>query len=488
MNIDLNINPKPHFVLVPLLAQGHMIPMIDMAQLIADRGALVSFITTPVNAARIKPIVDRTKASGLPVRFIEFDLHRVGGVPEGCESFELLPSQDLFKALFDSIAFLQEPLQLYLRETKPRPSCIISDYCNHWTMTLAQEFSIPRFIFHGPSCFFILCSHNIRQYKVYETLDDYLKPFVVPNLPQEIEVTRAQAPGWLSDPGFEKMKESVDESEAAASGFVVNTFYELEPEYIDCCAKAMGKMVWPVGPLSMYNKDIASKATRGRQASIDEHQVLGWLDSMEPRSVLYANFGSLVRTRPTQLIEIGCGLEASNRPFLWVIKEAEKCAEVEKWMAGGFEERTRERSLIITGWAPQVVILSHPSVGGFMTHCGWNSILEAVSAGVPMITWPHFVDQFLNERLVMEVLRIGVAIGVKVPFYLVKEDEMWVKREEVEMAVVSLMDGGEEGEERRKRAREFGEKAHRAMEEGGSSYENLTMFIQYVTDNAKRDV
>ena len=354
-------------------------------------------------------------------------------------------------------------------------------------MKAARELGIPRFIFHGPSCFFLLSSHNIEQYKVYKNLDDYFKPIVIPKLPHKIEVTRAQAPGWLTEPGYEEMRANVLKSEAAADGIVVNTFYELEPDYIDNYREALRKVVLPIGPLSLCNKDATSMATRGNKASVDENQILKWLDSMAPRSVLYVRFGSIIRTPPSQLIEIGRGLEASNRPFVWVIRDVEKCAEVEKWMADGFEERTRTRSLIITGWAPQMLILSHRSIGGFVTHCGWNSIIEAVSAGVPMITWPHFADQFLNERLVVEVLRIGVAIGVKVPFFHVKEDELWVKREEVESAVVSLMNGGKEGEERRKRAKEFGEMAHKAMEEGGSSSESLTHLIQYVRDNAKTD-
>ena len=477
---------RPHFVLVPLMAQGHTIPMVDMACLIAERGALVSFITTPVNAARIRPVIDQVHAAGIPVRFVELKFPCAeAGLPEGCENVDLVPSEDLYKPFFKAISLLAQPLELYLREVEPTPSCIITDFCNYFTAGVARELNIPRIIFHGPSCFFILCMHNVREHKAYDGVDDEFEPVVLPNLPLRIEASRAQAPGWFAGPFWEDVRDKAREAEASADGVVINTFYELEAEIVEYYKKAIGKPVWTLGPLSLYNKDFTSKAMRGKKSSVDEQQVLSWLDSKEPKSVVYVNFGSLVKTKPSQLVEIGCGLESSSRPFIWVIKESEKCPEIDKFMSEGFEERTKDRGLVITGWAPQMVILSHPSIAGFMTHCGWNSILEAVCEGVPMITWPHFADQFLNEKLIVEVLEIGVSVGVKIPFYYIKEDEVVAKREEVEKAIASLMDEGEEGSERRKRAAEFGEKARKAMEEGGSSYDNLTLFIEYFRENSK---
>jgi len=478
---------KPHFLLVPLMAQGHMIPMIDMACLIAERGAFVSFITTPVNAARIRPIIDRVKIAGLPVKFLELEFPCAeAGLPDGCENADLIPSVDLFLPFFEGLSLLQQQLELYLTEVKPAPTCIISDNVQWWTMNIARELNIPRLIFHGPSCFFSLCTHNIRKYKVYENVADDFETVLVPNLPHTITVSKAQEPGtWFHPPEYENFRNKVMKSEETADGVVINTFEELESEYIKLYEKEIGQRVWPIGPLSLYNKDVTSKATRGKKASIDEHQISNWLDCMDQRSVVFVSFGSIAQNSPSQIIEIGCGLEASNQPFIWVIKESEKCPEVGDWMSSGFTERTRGRGLIITGWAPQVVILSHPSVGGFMTHCGWNSTLEAISAGLPMITCPHFADQFLNEKLVVEVLKIGISLGVKKPSSIDEKDQVRVKRDQVEKAIVSLMEGGEEAEERRLKARELGEMAQKATEEGGSSYENLTHLIQFVTESAE---
>lgn len=198
-------------------------------------------------------------------------------------------------------------------------------------------------------------------------------------------------------------------------------------------------------------------------------------------SVIYTCFGSLCHIPPPQLIEIGLGLEASSRPFIWIIRKSDHSAEVEKWLAEDkFEERVKGRGLIIRGWAPQVLILSHPSVGAFFTHCGWNSTLEGICAGVPMITWPMFAEQFYNEKFAVNVLRIGVRIGVEVELEWEElENQVLVKREQVKEAIEELMDG-EEADERSKRAKELGEMANKAIEEGGSSYSNITMLIEDV--------
>ncbi|KAJ6847757.1 UDP-glycosyltransferase 73C6-like [Iris pallida] len=169
-----------------------MIPMVDMARLLASRGATVSFVTTPVNAARIKPVIDGASDAGLPIRFVEFKLPcEEAGVPEGCESFDLLPSVDFYKPLFEAIIMLREPLKLYLEQAKPRASCMVTDYCNWWTSEVARELNIARLVFHGPSCFYLLSSRNIHRSKVYERVADEHECVVVPGLPQRIEITRA---------------------------------------------------------------------------------------------------------------------------------------------------------------------------------------------------------------------------------------------------------------------------------------------------------
>ncbi|ONK80979.1 uncharacterized protein A4U43_C01F23920 [Asparagus officinalis] len=481
--------PKPHFVLVPMMAQGHMIPMLDFAVFLAHHGSLVTVITTPLNASRNRATINSARDSGISIRFVELAFPcKELGLPEGCENIDIVPSAELMKNFFEGLSLLAEPVEKYLREQEPYPNCMVTDFCHHWTQKVADNLQIPRLTFFSICCFTLLCTHNISHYKVYDRITDEHEPFDVPGLSQKIVVTKDQAPaGFFVEPGWEEFAKKVEKAELAADGIVVNTFNDLELQHIKNYQIAMGKKVWAVGPFFLHNKNLSNMSMRGNKASIDINKCLTWLDSKEPRSVVYVNFGSLTFVEARRLIEIGLGLESSNHPFIWVIKEHEISPEVEGWLSEGFEERVKSRSLLIKGWAPQVLILSHPAVGGFMTHCGWNSTLEGISTGVPMITWPHFADQFLNERMVVDVLKIGVSVGVKKRGMWVDSKEVLANREDVRKAVKRLMDGGEAAEGIRQRATEVGRKARDAMKEGGSSYDSMTSFIHYFSVEGRTD-
>ena len=471
---------NPHFVLVPWLAQGHIIPMIDIAHLLADRGVIVSLITTPANLSRIKPTADRVHESKLPIHFIPLPFPSAEfGLPVGCENLDSLPSKSLAVNFYNASKMLKQPLINHLRDPKtPAPTCIISDIGHPWTTDVAREFSMPRLIFQGYNCFAILCFENLTVYKTHETVQSASESFVLPGLPQQIEITRLQLPKQFQETQeYRDIHKEVRESEVAADGIVINSFDELEVGYRGLLEKSTGKKAWMIGPVSLCNKGSKDLAERGNKASIDEAKCKSWLDTMSPNSVVYVCFGSMGSLGPSQLIEQGSGLLASNRPFIWVIKSVQN-SDVENWLSENLSDESK--CLVIKGWAPQAMILSHTAIGGFVTHCGWNSTFEGVCAGLPLLTWPMFSEQFLNERFVVEVLKIGVSVGVKTPTEWAEvKDDVVVTREEIAKAVERLMENGEEAEGRRRRAKRFAEIAKRALEEGGSSYLNLTMLIQH---------
>ncbi|KAL6141888.1 hypothetical protein ACLB2K_060174 [Fragaria x ananassa] len=174
--------------------------------------------------------------------------------------------------------------------------------------------------------------------------------------------------------------------------------------------------------------------------------------------------------------------EASNRPFVWVIS-GDKSEEWGNWLLeGGFEDRIKGRGLLIHGWAPQILILSHPAVGGFLTHCGWNSTLEAICAGIPMITWPMFAEQFYNEKFIVQVLKIGVTVGASGVIPLGKQEGsvVSVKSGQFKEAIEKVMskEGNKEGEDRRERARKLAMMANKSTLEGGSSYHNIRLLTE----------
>ncbi|KAF5823683.1 putative UDP-glucuronosyl/UDP-glucosyltransferase, UDP-glycosyltransferase family [Helianthus annuus] len=473
-----------HILLIPYLAPGHTIPMIHMAKLFAQRpNVIVTIVTTPLNAIRYGSTLQQHIKSGLSVRFLELPFPATeNGLPEGCESLDALPGLHLVTNFTAAVDMLQQRLEQCFDSLNPRPSCMLSDKYLLWTGDTAAKCKIPLVIFDGMSCFKQLCTHHLYVSKVFNDLPKS-EPFVLPGLPDRIEITRAQLPTEFNPSRFTMPErlERVRESESRAYGMVINSFEELEQDYVNEFKKLKRGKVWCIGPLSLSKSNDSGKSLRGNSTSSDDQLYLKWLDSKEPGSVVYACFGSISQITPPQLIELGLALEASKSPFIWVIRAGDKAQEVEKWLSeNGFENRIKDRGLIIRDWAPQLLILSHPSVGGFLTHCGWNSVLEGVSAGVPMITWPQFTDQFLNEKLVVHVLGIGVGVGAPGVVHWGEEDRLGVtvKSEQVKTAIEKVMDPGSEGNERRKKAKALGMVAKKAIEEGGSSHHNLTLLIQ----------
>nr|KYP70997.1 Cytokinin-O-glucosyltransferase 1 [Cajanus cajan] len=475
------------------MAQGHIIPMIDIAKVLAQHGVIVTIFTTPKNASRFNSVIARAVSSGLQIRQVQlyFPSKEVG-LPEGCECFDMLPSNNMTYKFYQAVNMLHEPAGEMFEALTPKPSCIISDFCIPWTTQVAEKYRIPRISFHGFSCFYLHCLHQIHTSKVCESITSESEYFTIPGILDQIQVTKEQAIMNSNSDEMNDFWEQRSLAEMKSYGVIINTFEELEKAYVRDYKKLKNDKVWCIGPVSLCNKDGLDKAQRGNADSINkEHHCMKWLDLHQPKSVLYVCFGSLCNLIHSQLVELALALEDAKRPFIWVIREGSKFQELEKWISEeGFEERTKGRGLIIRGWAPQVLILSHSSIGGFLTHCGWNSTLEGVSAGVPMVTWPLFSDQFLNEKLVTQVLKTGVSVGVEVPMKWGEEEKMdvLVKKEDIKKAICLVIDDhGEESKERRERARKLSEIAKIAVEKGGSSHLDMTLLIHDIMQSSNRE-
>ncbi|XP_057510568.1 probable UDP-glucosyl transferase 73B6 [Actinidia eriantha] len=468
MEMESSASRPLEIFVIPFLSPGHMIPLCEMVSLFAARGHRVTIITTPSNAAHIHKATPR--GGDFSFHAIPFPAKEVG-LPEGLENFFDAKDLDTASKLHTGMVLLRHEMEEFIAAR--RPDCVVSDMFHPWTADTAARLRIPRLVFHT-ACMFALClkeavrspdSPHLRVKSDYE-------PFVFPGLPDPITMTRSQLPDYVRTPnGYTQMMEEWREAELKSYGVLVNNFYELDSAYTHQYKKIMGHKIFSIGPAAMIHRKNGDKVERGNKTVVGEHECLSFLDSKKPNSVLYICFGSACIFPNDQLMEIACGLEASGHHFIWVVfgKDNEELVhEKEDWLPKGFEERTRERGMIVKGWAPQVLILDHPSIGGFLTHCGWNSIIEGVSAGVPMVTWPLYAEQFYYEKLVTQVLGIGVDAGKEV-----------VKRENVERAIRKLMDTGDlAAETRRQKAKELGEKARRAVEEGGSSHRNLSLLIE----------
>ncbi|KAL6903472.1 hypothetical protein ACP4OV_004285 [Aristida adscensionis] len=482
----------PHFVLVPWVGTvSHVIPVTDLACLLASHGAAVTIVTTPVNAAIARGRVDRAAVTVTAIPFPAAE----AGLPDGRERMDLLRSQADVPRFVDANRRFGEAVARHFRGDAPRrrrPSCVVSGMCQTWTLGLARELGVPCYVFHGFGAFALLCIERLYEHRPHEAAASDDEAFAVPAMPElECRLTRRQLPPHFMPPNSVggKALRGMREFDVAADGIVVNSFEELENGSTALLAAATGKKVVAVGPVSLR------RAPRlDPQAMPDDaRRCTAWLDAKAARSVVYVSFGSAGRLPPAQLTQLGMALVTCPWPVLWTIKGADALPDdVKEWLRENTDAdgAADSRCLAVRGWAPQVAILAHPAVGGFVTHCGWGSTMESVAAGVPMATWPLFAEQFINERLIVNVLGVGVSVGVTRPTENVltansadgskaaAAEEPEIGTERVKAALERLMDRGGEGKERWRKAQELKAKTEAALEKGGSSYMNLEKLIQ----------
>ncbi|KAK7837577.1 abscisate beta-glucosyltransferase [Quercus suber] len=327
----------------PFVGGGHQIPMVDIARLFASHGAKSTIIVTPTNALNFQNSILRDQNSGRPISIHALQLPDADGA--------VSPESDMSATPFTDTAVLQEPLKLFLIEHKP--DCIVFDMFHRGAAELFDELGIRRIIFNGSGCLPGCVAESLRKYEPHEKVGSDYEPFVVPGLPDRIELTRSQLPDFVKDKSGRLDKMAKDEEKSFGS--VVNSFYDLEPAFADFSRKEMGKKAWLVGPASLCNTNITDKAERGKQA---DQSCLGWLDKKEPNSVLYISFGSKPSFAPGQFVEIAHALEASNHSFIWwmsiksekkalIVREKVEVA-VKRLMGGGdevVEMRKRAREL-----------------------------------------------------------------------------------------------------------------------------------------------
>ncbi|XP_057959798.1 anthocyanidin 3-O-glucosyltransferase 2-like [Malania oleifera] len=269
-----------------------------------------------------------------------------------------------------------------------------------------------------------------------------------------------------------------------AKGIMVNTFMELEAHVLQSIlgeGKTKIPTVYPVGPILGPVNEPSNE--------VGSTKIMKWLDAQPPLSVVFLCFGSMGSFGVDQVKEIAGGVENSGYRFLWSLRKpppkntlplpGENASPPEEVLPEGFMERTADIGRII-GWAPQVAILSHPSIGGFVSHCGWNSTLESVWCGVPIATWPMYAEQRINAFQMVKELGLSVEITLDYKKELWKESSRIVGATDIERGIRVVM---EEDSAIRAKVKEMKEKSRKTLLEGGSSYASLGRFIDDVISN-----
>jgi UDP-glucosyl transferase 73C len=486
---------KPHVVLVPFPALGHSIPFVDLARLLALHGAAVSYITTSANASRLGGAMAEAQTAGLDIRSVILPTPAVEGLPEGRESTDVLPAE-LINLLVHFAEKLAEPFEQWFHQQlqqnqeqeetgRSPPVCIISDIGMLWTLQIGEKYGVPRVLFNTCGAFAMTLLYSVSASISHNTLQkDGDKVALSMNLPCPLRFNKNEIAAIFFGPDMlnHHLRQFVVQTLQSLTdgwGMLINTFEELEPQHLMHFRNLSGKPIWSIGPV--LPPSFTGKAGRGKIADISEDELVRWLDSQRPRSVVYVSFGSQIFLSERQTVALARGLEASGQPFIWAIKVAPKLesttadtaavdAESQAYLPHGFEDRMRNKGsgLIIWGWAPQLLILSHQSVGAFITHCGWNSTLESITLGVPLITWPMSGDQHFNSMQVAEQFGIGVQFC---------QQRDGIPDEERVSEVVRLLLTEAEGKKMRKHAEKLKEMASKAVREGGSSKTNLQAFV-----------
>ncbi|XP_077229083.1 7-deoxyloganetin glucosyltransferase-like [Tasmannia lanceolata] len=474
---------KPHAVLIPFPAQGHVSPFLKLAKLLHFRGFFITFINTEFNHQRLLRSRGLDSLNGLD------DFH-FDTIPDGLPPPSNLNATQDVPTLCDSttknclVPFLNLITKLNDTTNQPPVTIIVSDAIMSFTLDAAEELCIPDIVFFtASSCGVLgylhyaeLIKRGITPLKDESYLTNgYLNTFIdwIPGLK---DFRLRDFPSFIqtTDPDDIMLNFFIRESERAprASAIIMNTFDDLEHKVLDSLSSMLPK-IYTVGPLSFLCNEIPDSRLKlmGSNFWKEDMECLQWLNTKEPKSVVFVNFGSITTMSLEQLREFAWGLANSKHTFLWIIRPDLVMGDL-GILPEEFVIETKERSLLAS-WCPQEEVLSHPSVGVFLTHSGWNSTLESICGGVPVLCWPFFAEQQTNCRLACTEWAIGMEINNN------------VKREEVESLVREMMEG-EKGMEMRSKAMEWKESAIKATKQGGSSYMNLDKLVKEMLSIKKK--
>ncbi|KAK6282320.1 hypothetical protein POUND7_016145 [Theobroma cacao] len=480
------VDAKPHAVCIPYPAQGHINPMLKLAKFLHHKGFHITFVHTEYNYKRLLRSRGPNSVDGLPdFRFEAIpdglphtDADATQDIPSLCDSTSkncLAPFRDLLYKLNDVAA---------ASSSIPPVSSIVSDGGMSFTVKAAEEFGIPDVLFWTPSACGFLCylqlpslvERGLTPVKDANYLTNGYLDKVIDWIPGMKNIRFRDLPSFVRtmDPNDMMFNYLLKEVERAykASAIVLNTFDSLEQDVLDALSGMLLPPVYSIGPLHLLVDWIRDDESEDINSNLwkEQTECIEWLNSKEPNSVVYVNYGSITVMTPEQLIEFAWGLANSQRQFLWIIRPDLVAGET-AILPPDFVSETKDRGMLAS-WCPQEQVLNHPSIGGFLSHMGWNSTLESLCCGVPMVCWPFFAEQQLNCRFACRNWGIGMEIDTN------------VKREEVEKLVRELLEG-EKGMEMKTKAMEWKREAEEAIRPGGSSFQNLEKLVAEVLQTDK---
>ncbi|CAN7083358.1 unnamed protein product [Brassica oleracea var. botrytis] len=439
---------KQHIMVFPHPAQGHLLPLLDLTHQLCLHGDItVSIIVTPKNFPYLSPLLTAHPSA---VCAVTFPFPENPSLPPGVENVKDTGASGN-PLIMASLRQLREPIINWISSHPNPPVAIISDFFLGWT----NDLGIPRFAFFSSGAFLASTLHFFSD-KIH--LLESNEPVCFSDLPRSPVFKTEHLPALVPQSPLSQDLETFRDTTMNFSsyGCVFNSCECLEEEYMEYVKLRTGHdRVFGVGPLPSIELGKGNSFS-----SVDVEALMSWLDGCPDGSVLYICVGSQKVLSKDQCDALARGLEKSMTRFVWVAKADP--------IPDGFEDRVAGRGMVVRGWAPQVAVLNHVAVGGFLSHCGWNSVVEAVASGTMILAWPLEADQFVDARLLVE--HMGVAVRV------CEGGETVPNPHELGKVLAETM--GECGREVRGRAKEMGQKARAATEAGGSSNADLERLVK----------
>jgi UDP:flavonoid glycosyltransferase YjiC (YdhE family) len=390
-----NDENKLHIAMFPWLAFGHMIPYLELAKLIAQKGHRISFISTPRNIDRL-PKLPPNFASFIDL--VKLPLPHVENLPDNAEATIDVPVDKVpyLKKAYDA---LQDSMAQFLQDSQP--DWLLYDFVPYWLPGIARKLGIPNAFFSIVTAASLSFTGTKSLMSERKNPEDYTVPPKWVPFPTTVafrlfEVMRIYA-GITGDESnhseFFRFVEVLDGCDVVA----VRSCTEFEPEWLRLLEDLHQKPILPVGLLPPIAYDDGDETDTWLWMK-------EWLDKQPKSSVVYVAFGSEAKPSQEEVTEIALGLEQSELPFFWVLRTL-GLSELPE----GFEERTKGQGVVCKSWAPQLKILAHDSIGGFLSHSGWSSVVEALQFERALILLTFFADQGINAK-VLEEKHIGYLI------------------------------------------------------------------------------
>ncbi|XP_024540910.1 UDP-glycosyltransferase 85A7 isoform X2 [Selaginella moellendorffii] len=415
-----------HIVALPFPGEGHVSPMMHLSIFLAQQGFSITLAAMTIGPFDCYSFI-KNKGTWPPPGTTNISVKELTSTvpfPAEAISENRADMTQILRYAQTYLALMEE----LVRAIPDEVCCIISDYLFDWCPKLAAKLGVLGVVLIPASATVTWCELSIARLAAAG---------MVPSQPDP-EIRRSEIPWhFCNDKAYQDhIAKFNSQALKAADLAIVNTCMELEGQIVSAISQQMDDKFLPVGPLFLLNDEPHTVGF-----GVCDTDCLKWLDEQPPSSVLYISFGSFAVMTGDQMEEIVRGLEASSKKFLWVIRPEQP--EISKVRFPSTDQG------MVVSWSPQTKVLSHPSVGAFLSHCGWNSTVEAVASGKPVLCWPLLFEQNTNSISLVRKWKVGIRFA--------KGRDGMVSRDEVERIIRLAMDG-EQGRQIRERAEELGEK------------------------------